>query len=64
MSGEAKKCRYCHGRGYVPCECWPGDCICGFGDEDCEFCDGEGTIYPEDEWEDWADDFDTTPDPG
>lgn len=40
-----RKCPACHGRGYIRCECWPGDCICGFGDETCAECNGEGVIY-------------------
>ncbi|AZV00360.1 hypothetical protein psul1_p52 [Paracoccus phage vB_PsuS_Psul1] len=35
-------CIDCNGKGYNHCECWPGDCICGWGDEDCEECRGEG----------------------
>lgn len=40
--GKKKRCRVCYGRGYLTCECWPGDCICGFGDEECEACGGTG----------------------
>lgn len=50
-----KKCPECMGLGYFHCECWPGDCICGVGDRDCENCRGEGwidTIY-----DDWQDDL-------
>ena len=36
------RCQCCDGRGYVRCDCWPGDCICGYGDEDCEECGGTG----------------------
>lgn len=39
---KRRKCRVCSGWGYLPCECWPGDCICGFGDEECEACGGTG----------------------
>lgn len=34
-----RRCSACNGRGYTRCDCWPGDCICGFGDETCEECD-------------------------
>ncbi len=37
-----RKCPCCNGRGYIICECWPGDCICGFGDMACEECAGTG----------------------
>ncbi|WP_147335647.1 hypothetical protein [Pseudotabrizicola alkalilacus] len=48
-----RRCTICHGWGYIPCECWPGDCICGFGDEDCEYCE-DGWIYDdEDDDVDW-----------
>lgn len=43
---ELRRCPVCHGRGYFHCECWPGDCICGFGDLDCDECHGEGWIDP------------------
>ena len=39
---KRKRCPVCHGRGYLLCDCWPGDCICGFGDEECEECGGTG----------------------
>lgn len=39
-------CPVCSGRGYHPCACWPGDCICGFGDQECENCGGTGRLYP------------------
>lgn len=39
-----KKCPVCHGKGYLRCDCWPGDCICAYGDEDCDECRGEGVI--------------------
>ena len=42
---ETKKCPCCNGRGYHRCDCWPGDCICGWGDETCEECCGDGVIY-------------------
>lgn len=44
MADELTKCFACDGRGYFRCECWPGDCICGFDDETCEECGGEGTL--------------------
>lgn len=46
---ETKKCPVCRGRGYLRCECWPADCICGDDDPECEHCHGEGMI-----WEDEA----------
>jgi len=49
MGKSLKKCRVCSGRGYFHCECWPGDCICGSDDEDCEICEATGWIYTEDE---------------
>lgn len=45
-------CRVCLGRGYIQCECWPGDCICGHGEQDCEYCDGTG-----DDWSDESDKY-------
>jgi hypothetical protein len=49
------RCKVCHGLGYVRCDCWPGDCICGWGDEECEAYEGTGRILPDDyhgyEWE-------------
>lgn len=45
------KCRICLGRGYIPCDCWPCDCICNDGDEHCEACDGSGIEGYE--WEDY-----------
>lgn len=60
MGAELERCTWCGGRGYHPCDCWPGDCICGFGDEECEECHGEGFLYADefDEWNDpyWDDD--------
>ena len=44
---KPKRCPACNGRGYTRCDCWPGDCICGFGDETCDECLGEGRIYPD-----------------
>ncbi len=43
---KLKRCTACDGLGYHLCECWPGDCICGWGDEACEECQGEGWIDP------------------
>jgi len=43
------KCPMCHGRGALRCDCWPGDCICGFDDEPCENCEGEGFFYPDED---------------
>ena len=45
-----KKCPICHGKGYLHCDCWPGDCICGYGDETCEECAGHGFIDPDDDY--------------
>ncbi|HMO09157.1 MAG TPA: hypothetical protein PKD10_16130 [Paracoccaceae bacterium] len=45
------KCRICNGRGYIRCDCWPADCICGFDDDFCEACDGEGWL--DDDEDDW-----------
>ena len=47
-----RQCRVCSGLGYIRCDCWPGDCICGQGDEECEYCDGEGWIYPDEGYSD------------
>lgn len=44
---ELVKCAVCNGRGYRRCECWPGDCICGEDDRDCEECDGTGWNWPD-----------------
>ena len=57
MADEAekpKKCPVCSGWGYIPCEYWPGDCICGYGDEDCEECEGTGRIWPDNEDDFWV----------
>lgn len=45
------ECPACKGRGYRRCGCWPGDCICGLDDQDCENCGGDGWVWP-DEYED------------
>ena len=56
---ELIKCPDCNGRGYHRCECWPGDCICGRDDDDCENCNGEGWIDPTyDDFDDWVGDHD------
>lgn len=44
----AKPCPICRGRGALRCDCWPGDCICGFDDEPCDNCYGTGWLYPDD----------------
>ena len=46
MADRLTKCVACNGRGYHNCECWPGDCICGFGDETCDECGGDGLTDP------------------
>ena len=46
-----RECQACDGRGYIPCDCWPGDCICSVGDEDCWECEGVGLIDPDDEYD-------------
>ena len=51
MAEETKRCVVCNGRGYHLCECWPGDCICGFGDQTCEECMGEGFIFPDEDFD-------------
>jgi len=42
LATETEKCPVCYGRGYLRCACWPGDCICGEDDRDCEACFGTG----------------------
>jgi len=55
------RCPVCNGRGYHHCDCWPGDCICAFGDEDCDDCRGEGVIDTSyDEWDDMMDGLDAS----
>lgn len=49
------RCPCCAGLGYRRCACWPGDCICGEGDLDCEECRGEGWIDPS--YDDWDEDY-------
>lgn len=46
------ECPCCDGEGYIRCDCWPGDCICGYGDETCEECCGMGHIDPDDDYGD------------
>ena len=48
---KPKRCVVCDGRGYHLCDCWPGDCICGFGDEECEECMGHGFIFPDEDFD-------------
>ena len=57
MTDKLTKCPACDGRGYFYCDCHPGDCICGVGEETCDECGGEGIIDPS------YDDFDPTPSP-
>lgn len=52
---ELKRCPVCKGRGEIRCDCWPGDCFCGCGDEPCEECDGHGRIDPS--YDDYDDDL-------
>lgn len=53
MTAPFKRCPVCHGRGAIRCDCWPGDCICGWDDEHCDACDGTGDanyntdLYPD-----------------
>lgn len=49
MAEPRIKCEACDGRGYHRCDCWPGDCICDYGDEDCLECGGDGFIEAGDE---------------
>ncbi len=51
-----KRCPVCRGRGAIRCDCWPGDCICGWDDEPCDNCDGTGFLDPR--WDyDYLDDY-------
>lgn len=50
----------CNGRGYHNCDCWPGDCICGHGDETCEECEGTGMTDQYDDWDEWDTDEENT----
>ena len=49
---KPKKCTVCNGRGYIRCDCWPGDCICGWDDEPCEYCCETGIEGGCEYWED------------
>ncbi len=52
---DTTKCPVCYGRGYIPCDCWPADCICGYGDETCEYCDGYGNLdHTDGEFDDYG----------
>ncbi|GLR55165.1 hypothetical protein GCM10007923_63860 [Shinella yambaruensis] len=53
MADRLTRCTACGGRGYFHCECWPGDCICGLDDQDCEDCGGEGWIDPSYDYPDY-----------
>jgi DnaJ-class molecular chaperone len=44
MAERLTTCAACDGLGYFRCGCWPGDCICGFDEETCDECGGEGII--------------------
>lgn len=45
-------CSVCDGRGYLRCDCRPGDCICGHDDEPCDECAGTGVIgHDDDDWD-------------
>lgn len=55
MTNMSRKCPACEGLGYHLCACWPGDCICGFGDTTCEDCMGEGVIYSDDDDDEYCD---------
>jgi hypothetical protein len=52
---DTRPCGHCNGRGYVRCDCWPGDCICGEDDRDCPVCDGEGDVWIDDDYWDGCD---------
>lgn len=49
LANRPVRCQSCSGRGYHPCGCWPGDCLCGWDDEECEDCGGTGFERDEDE---------------
>lgn len=51
------KCPDCDGLGYIRCACWPGDCICGLDDQDCENCNGGGVVWCDCQSEDRDDDY-------
>ena len=42
MADRLVKCEACDGRGYFRCDCWPADCICDEGDQNCFECGGDG----------------------
>lgn len=46
---ELRPCPACDSLGYSRCPCWPGDCICGEDDRNCEVCDGTGWLDPFDD---------------
>lgn len=50
MSENFEPCPVCDGRGYLRCACWPGDCICGEDNRDCEACFGTGEADEDDGW--------------
>lgn len=52
IAAARERCPSCNGRGYTRCDCWPGDCICGWDDEDCDACCGNGDADWDDSWED------------
>ena len=56
-----KRCPVCRGRGALRCECWPGDCICGWDDEPCDNCEGTGWI--DTSYDDECDPFYAQPEP-
>jgi hypothetical protein len=58
MADARNKCPCCHGRGYTVCECWPGDCICGWGDSECEECGrtGDADWSEDDSFANWIED--------
>ena len=55
---KISRCPACNGRGYHLCDCWPGDCICGFGDETCDECMGSGRDESEFDEDFMGDDWD------
>ncbi len=61
MAEPLERCPACNGRGETRCDCWPGDCYCGFGDETCEECMGSGVIHPDDDYWPEDEDYDALP---